>query len=716
MKKIGYPILLLALSLGTFPLRAQEKLTLLDDYQFYQDDANALYKEIVHEATNLLETREAQIATLTTAEDWQTYRNAVRDTLTQLLGPFPDKTPLNPKITGVLERDGIRVEKLIYESQPGFYVTAALFLPPTVSGKAPAIVYCSGHSPLGFRSDTYQTAIMNLAKKGFVVLAFDPLGQGERMQYPDRQGHSSLVGGPTHEHSYAGAQCFITGSSMANYMIWDAIRAVDYLVSRPEVDPQRIGMTGRSGGGTQTTYAAALDDRIRAAAPEAYITRLSILFKTRGPQDAEQNIPYLVSRQLDLSDFLIARAPQPTLIISTTRDIFSIEGARDSYHEAKQAFEALGKASNLSMSEDDTVHASTLKNREAMYAFFQKHLHHPGNPREEKVTVFGPEELWATAHGQVATDLNSKNVFDLNRITALQKKEAIRQSRSNFNAQKTIREAKRVSGFQRPVGLPDVHFAGQYSREGYRVQKYLMLGEKHVNPFLLFVPDQARPEELVVYFHPEGKTAQAGVGQEIESLVKQGMTVLAADVLGTGELGPGYLRGDAYIDSVSYNQWFGAILVDKSIVARQAEDMVKMVQYLMRSSDSGKVNVTAVAHRTLTPALLHAAAFEPTIKRTILIEPLVSYETLLTHEMYDARWVHASLAGAMDAYDLADLAACLAPRKLLIIDPLDHAFQKVNAADVKEWAVVQEQYESSDFRMIFSNKENVSERITDWLK
>ncbi len=701
--------LLTALLLLISPLlRAQEEdLNLLNHYQYYADDVNALYKEMVEEAETRFAAREARIASLETAEDWLEYRDQVKLKLSQIIGPFPEKTPLNPEITGVIKRDDYTVEKLIYESQPGFYVTAALFLPKSRKGKAPAVIYCSGHSDLGFRSDTYQTKIINLVKKGFVVLAFDPLGQGERMQYPDDEGKWSRIGGSTHEHSYAGAQSFINGNSLAKIMIWDGIRSVDYLLTRPEVDPQRIGMTGRSGGGTQTAYIAAFDDRILAAAPEAYITRMETLLKTRGPQDAEQNLPDFVANELDLADYLVARAPKPTLIISTSRDFFSIEGARDTYQELQQAYRALGKPENISMSEDDAPHASTPKNREAMYAFFQQHLQHPGSARDETVEVFKPEELWATSTGQIMTARECKNVFDLESEQAQRQEVAITEGRANFDPEKTRREAKGRSGFEMPDLAAEVHFAGQYQRDGYRVQKYLMIGESHVTPFLLFIPDEPRSDEAVVYFHPQGKAAEAAPGGEIESLVRQGLTVLAADVVGVGELGPAYLRGDSQIDGVSFNTWAGGILLSKSILARQAEDMVKMVHHLKNTSETA-IKVTALAHATLAPALLHAAAFEPAIERTVLIEPLYSYADLLRHEFYDAQWIPATVSGSMKSYDLADLAASLPVQNLLLINPQNHAFETADPEKVRyEWQVVGDTFgPEGNFEIRFADEED----------
>jgi hypothetical protein len=176
------------------------------------------------------------------------------------------------------------------------------------------------------------------------------------------------------------------------------------------VDGQRIGVTGRSGGGTQTAYLAAVDDRIHAAAPECYITSSELLLKSRGPQDAEQNLVNGLKMGIGMADYLEVRAPKPTLIVSTTRDIFSIQGTRDVYQEAKRAYSAYGKPDNLQMTEDDAEHESTVKNRERTYAFFQKHLRNPGESKDHEVEKFEVKALHATPSGNVFMDLESESL------------------------------------------------------------------------------------------------------------------------------------------------------------------------------------------------------------------------------------------------------------------------------------------------------------------
>ena len=155
------------------------------------------------------------------------------------------------------------------------------------------------------------------------ALCFAPIGQGERSQILDAEGKVQFDDTTT-EHFLVGVGSILVGRSTARYRVWDAMRSIDYLVSRPEIDPQRIGMTGCSGGGTLTSYTMALDDRVSCAAPACYLTTFRHLIETIGPQDAEQNIFGQIEFGLDHPDYVLLRAPQPTLIRSTTGDFFSI--------------------------------------------------------------------------------------------------------------------------------------------------------------------------------------------------------------------------------------------------------------------------------------------------------------------------------------------------------------------------------------------------------
>src|SRR5436190_9180013 len=254
------------------------------------------------------------------------------------LGGFPDRTPLNARITGVLDRGDYVIEKIIFESQPHFYVTANLYLPKTGQPPYPAVLYPLGHE-LGAKSHSaWQQTLGSLAKKGYVALAWDPIGQGERIQIYDEDFEDSKVRASTTEHTVEGIQCLLAGDHVARYTIWDGIRALDYLLSRPEVDAKRVACTGNSGGGTHTTYLSALDDRIQVAAPSCYITSWKRMLESIGPQDAEQVFPLWLKDGLDYPDYLYAFGAKPFLMLTAIRDFFPIGGARATFAEARQVF------------------------------------------------------------------------------------------------------------------------------------------------------------------------------------------------------------------------------------------------------------------------------------------------------------------------------------------------------------------------------------------
>jgi hypothetical protein len=669
-------LFLLFIIIPGFILHGQEDLNVIKgSWLEYTDAQNSLYHYLAGQAYSMLDQRELKIARLQTLTDWQAKQKEIKETLMRIAGPFPEKTPLNSKIVRSIDKGSYKVEHIIYESRPGFYVTSSLFLPGSLkrNSKAPAIIYCSGHSAEGYRSAVYQHIILNLVNKGFIVFAFDPVGQGERLEYYDEKTGKSIVGGPTSEHSYPGAQAFLTGSSQAQYMIWDGIRAVDYLMTRKEVDPSRIGITGRSGGGTQSAYIAAYDDRIYAAAPENYITNYKRLLQTIGPQDAEQNLFNIIAEGLDHPDFLIVRAPKPAMMITTTRDMFSIQGAIETEHEVSRIYKAYGKEENFSRAEDDTVHASTRKNREAMYAFFQKHLRNPGSTADLDIPLLTPEEIKVTATGQVSTSLHSETVFSMNMKEAEKRSDELASRRAN-NAdflKEAVQAAEKLSGYIEPSGPVNPVFTGRFVRHNYVIEKYFIKGEGgYVIPYLLFKP--LKPvNKVIIWVNPSGKSADSGPGGEIERYVDKGITVLAPDLIGTGEMGPGGLRGDAYFGGVSHNLWYASMLVGRSITGIQAGDIVRLVRMLRE--DHEDIEITGYAKNEMGAVMLHAAAFCHDINRVILVTPYTSYMSIVTNRFYNPKYIMSGVPGALKAYDLPDLATSLAPGELVIEGAVDGA-------------------------------------------
>lgn len=647
--------------MGAQGLTQERDLRVYPYWKYYSNMSNSLYETLAETAFDQLENRQKIISKLSTRQDWLQRQQYVKTTLQDIVGPFPKKTPLNPVVTGTIRRDGMVIEKLYFESRPGFYVTAMFCKPENIQSPVPAIVFCSGHTAEGFRSETYQHMIFNYVKKGFAVLAFDPIGQGERIQYLDEEGKPRM--GSTHEHSYPGSQSFLAGISPANYFIWDGIRAVDYLLTREEVDPNRLGMTGRSGGGTQTAYIAAMDDRIYAAAPECYITTFDKLLKSNGPQDAEQNLMHGIAKGIDMPDYIDVRAPKPTLIVSTTRDIFAIQGVRDTYAEAKKAYAALGEPGHIEKVEDDAGHTSTLKNREATYTFFRKHLNFPGRTTDEKVEIFTPEELWVTPTGNVYRDLGGEDIFSLTKKYIETKEKPKISSRSLLQQQ-----VKDLSGYQPIESTVETIFSGRTEYDNFNLEKFLVKGSGSYYLPVVWLKPHRHTLKTLIFLDEHGKDSIGVKDGWIDQLLNAGYAVVLADLSGMGELAGGYPGGDARIKGTPLNVWYAGILANRSLIGIHAEEINRIYNFV-KDSDQNKTSVTLIGKGVVTSDLLHAAFLGQVSDNLVFIRPLISYRSILKDREYDPKYLMSAIAGGIIHYDLQDLLPDLS--NTLIIDPVD---------------------------------------------
>lgn len=646
----------------------------LSSWNYIGDGRSALYGYFAGQAFEILDRRRSMLLKYDTKQAWLQRQKEVKNTYNTIIGAFPGKTPLKPVVTGILEREDVRVEKLYFQSLPGYYVTAALFLPVNRKEKHPAVIFCSGHSQSGFRSKGYQRTMLNLAKKGFAVLAFDPIGQGERRQYQDHELRKSF--GPTQEHSYAGSQHFLLGRSPAYYFIWDGIRAVDYLYTRNDIDTARIGITGRSGGGTQTAYIAAFDQRIKAAAPECYITSFEKLFMTRGPQDAEQNLAGSIAKGLDMSDLLLCFAPKPMLMVTTTRDIFNIQGARDVFKETKQAYSFLGKTNNINMVEDDAEHESTLKNREAVYGFFQTHLTMPGDSKEVTVTPFAHSELNVTTQGDVHAALKSRNLHAL----ALPRLKEVLQKRSAISGFDDLtNRVMKVIGFKSIPFTGTPVFSGRYHRKGYVVESYLLksVTGSYVPVYRLRPANGKKPISTVLYLDDNGKKEAIKVGGQADSLALKGYEVVAPDLSGFGELATGYIKaGDAWVDNTPLNLWYTSILLDQSLLLVRMQELSLLIDWICQ--DDSKIEAYAMG--VISTDLLHIATLRSkNFSSIVLSDPLVSYQSLVEEANYKTRYLLSAVPGMIAQYDLGDLVNFLADKmQVRMVRPRNGAGEVIN--------------------------------------
>lgn len=656
-------------------LQSQPVEDVLPKWNYLNNDAKvSLYTYFSGEAFNLLDKRKSDLEKINSKQGWLARQTFVRKKYAEIMGRFPSKTPLNPVVTSIATHDGIRIEKLYFESIPGYYVTGALFLSADRKGRIPAILYCSGHSESGFRSEAYQHAILNLVKKGFAVFAFDPIGQGERRQYLNDEQHKSF--GPTQEHSYPGSQLFLLGRTPAYYFIWDGIRAIDYLYSRPEIDTTRIGITGRSGGGTQTAYIAAFDNRIKAAAPECYVTSFKKLLMTMGPQDAEQNFTNSIYDGLDIGDLVISFAPKPMLLITTTRDIFSIQGARDVFKEAHRAYSLMGKPDHLQMVEDDAEHTSTLKNREAMYHFFQKYLSNPGSLTDENVALFQEKDLYVTPGGNIYNTIKGHNLHTL--ATSYLKE--ISSKRAVINGFEDLKKrVEKLTGFYDLQKQESPVFCGRYQRGSYVVESYLLksITGSYFPVYRLIPKQQKIRKNPVLLLDDNGKGEAVKEGNYADSLALLGHEVIVPDLSGFGELSTGYIKdGDAWVDKTPLNLWYMAILIKQSLLTVRMHELSSIIYWISKPN----TKIETIAKGVLATDLLHIAMIRSKhITSVLLINPPVSYQSVVEEPDYKARYLLSAVPGMLSQYDIEDLIKFLSGRvRTMLVNPRNGAGVAMN--------------------------------------
>jgi cephalosporin-C deacetylase-like acetyl esterase len=631
-------------------------------------------------AEELIERRRQQIARIATLSDVTARKTRLREVMLRDLGGFPERTPLNARVTAVLDRGDFKIEKIIFESQPHFYVTANLYVPKSGRAPYPAILYPLGHESGAKAHETWQIMLCSLAKKGYVALAWDPIGQGERIQMWDEDFEDSKVRASTTEHTIQGIQCLLAGDHVARYTIWDGIRALDYLLSRPEVDSKRVACTGNSGGGTHTTYLSALDDRIQVAAPSCYMSSWRQMLRTLGPQDAEQVFPNWLKDGLDYPDFIYAFAPKPYLILSAIRDFFPIAGARETYAETKGVYEKIGAPEKLAMFDADDGHGYTHPRRMAGYSWFARWLNSAADERPEpQIQISSAAELNCTPSGQVVDLPDAETVFTLNR----KRVDQIRRPALSGDALRA--RVRELSGFEQSHDAVPSASYGRLARDGYQVEKLVYESEPGIRiPALLFVPNGggASRKPALIYLNGRGKAA--GVAEDIEPIVKSGFVVLSLDARGMGETRVSRERNDTDFERYfgDYDSAMTAILIGKTMPGMRARDIVRAIDLLAARSDVDSANIFGFGKDSGAVPMLYAALFDSRIQRVALEGMLMSYDTVVKHRIHRQIFEQV-VPSALRHYDLPDLAGALAPRSVWLVNAVNGLGHPVPLNDVR---------------------------------
>jgi cephalosporin-C deacetylase-like acetyl esterase len=616
---------------------------------------DALAHWMDHIAQKELDKRDAAIAAIHTVAEAEQRKKYVRQTLMDLMGGFPDyHGPLNARVTGSIKADGYTIEKLIYESLPGFYVSADLYRPDK-PGKYPGILLQSGHTQEG--KPEPQRLAANLALKGFVSLAFDPIGQGEREQTYDPQLQSAAAGWSVPEHIQAGAQSLLVNEAVGRYFIWDAIRGIDYLVSRPEVDPDKIGAAGCSGGGALTTFTGALDPRVKVVIPACYPNSYRLLFLGPDP-DTEMAFPDFLARGLDVADFVEMTAPTPWLIQATEHDYFTPPGAKMVYDEAKHWYKLYGPEDKVGFFVGPGPHGTPLVSREAVYKWMIRWLKEgQGDGHEQPVTLYPNQDLWATSTGHVEDLPGSRKLYQIihDEYEAKRKPETIDELRA---------ELQRL-GIPSYGKAPAVQVVSETGIAGGKKKHIKFESEPGVEiEGDLYLPDSPagrKPAVLTVQDSPPYFMA-ATIESLADRMVKAGRIVLALSPRGpVPEDNDRPFMGDWLADSRA-NQ------VGLNMPAMRAHDIVRGVDVLAARDDVDPSSIHAMGRSVKGVWLLLAAAADPRIGKIWLDRTPYSLHAALEQSMNTGLF-DVVIPGFILHWDFADLVKAMGNRQVIWTDP-----------------------------------------------
>jgi cephalosporin-C deacetylase-like acetyl esterase len=657
-----------------------------------------------------LQKRAASMAKIHTRAQAEARQAMVRREILSLLGSLPTRTPLHAKTLGETRADGFTIRKVLFGSQPDFPVTALLYLPggQTAGNKRPAILLTPGHGATGKLSDAGTAALFAL--NGFVVLSYDPIGQGERLQYPDpAKPDTSLATRPTGEHGEASLQPMLIGDTFARFVLWDSMRGIDYLSQLPEVDPHRIGALGCSGGGAMTALVGALDPRLAAIGVACYITSFDALLSTLGPQDSEQSNPRFISSGLDFPDWIELAAPRPYAVIATYSDMFPFAGARSTVIEARRFYALFDPASagtpvgGTQPSIPPTPAASALNADTTnqispqarlqfitgpgghgalrpimgnILSFFMRNLE-PGADADHPLMpasylAFGPKNAMAslpkdafqaTPTGQVSTSFpHCATVFTLNRARAARLIAARRHPLSRIELAAAIRqetgaEAKPGAAHFDPPLLAAGSGPIELPSDGIDLESNLSVPSapgKHP-AVLVLVPDSIEGDSEIARANKARFDALAAQGNVVLALTPR-PSPPGTDDMKTPLLGPFYLLS------------LRADLVGRTLVGLRVDDAIRAIDYLAGRADVDPARISAVGSGHLGLVLLHTAVLDRRIRHIEIDHVLSSYQSLLDAPM-PVGAPEDIVPGVALHYDLPDLARALDLR-LTATDPL----------------------------------------------
>jgi cephalosporin-C deacetylase-like acetyl esterase len=611
---------------------------------------------------------------LKTQADAEAYVKSVQERIRECFGPLPEKTPLNAKVTKTLERDGYRIENIVFESRPNFLVTGNLYLPTKRQGPVPGVIGVCGHSLNGKAAEAYQSFAQGLARQGQACFIIDPAGQGERFQYLNEK-LGSRLGGGTSEHNQMGGPQALIGEFLGTWFVWDAMRALDYLLTRSEIDPKHLGVTGNSGGGTQTTWLCGMEPRFTMGAPSCFVTTFRRDAENELPQDMEQCPPRVLAHDLDHCDFLAAMAPKPVIIMAQEKDYFDARGSTETYERLKKLYTLLGKPENIQLHIGPDPHGYTQSNREAMYRFFGKVTGIPAAAAEPTITVEKDADLLCTPRGQVA-ESGSRTLMSFTREKA-DDLAAKRKHLTGEALQKAVREVLKLAA--RADSPPDYRIlrgvgSRKYPSKGYCT--YAVETEPLIHALVTRLSEEALTSRLprgqskaVLYISHRSADAELRGDPFVQELIAASpdAAFFACDVRGIGDSQPDTCGANQFLGRYGSHYFYAAYsqMLDRPLLGQRTFDVLRVIQ-LLAAAGHTEIHLAGQGWGALPAAF--AALLSREVKQVTLKHALTSFHELAVHD--DQQWPTAfMLPQVLHHFDLADCYKALQSQKLQLIEP-----------------------------------------------
>lgn len=637
-----------------------------------QEDAEALLREC--EAR-----REKECGTAFTKKKAIAFAARRRAAYKKIFSLPKNKSPLRTEVTGEIQLERYTIEKIVFESRPGYFVTANRYLPKTKAPWPGAVISC-GHSLLGKAYPDYQALAARLALGGFAVLIYDPVAQGERIEYPEHSGNC------VREHIMLGKRQLLLGSSQGAWMAWDGIRALDCLLENKNVDPSRLAAIGQSGGGTLTSTLLALDDRYAFGVPSCFITDFRSNLHNELPTDSEQIPTGAAAQGLELYDLLAASAPRPILIAAVENDFFDVRGTERAFAFLKKLYKGLGKGADIRLHVSPGSHGIGVEARTVAGEFLFKKARLKSAVREEEIPIFSEEELWAVPGGSAVKARAGMRSLDLLKSEFLETKKTWR----GFDA----KVLKKLLGFKKiPATVPEVRVLRTYQISGRLFSRFEVNTERSVHA-LVKVLCESNQKPIFQFQRQAGTNGKArlyvgegflenelsGTGAFSEELKKLfpisgGENVFAVDVRGLGDSTPGTTDQNDHLGSVYgsdyfYSSW--ALLFGKTLAGDRVFDLLRVAQ-LLKAHGFSEIEVTGYGLGALTALL--AAPFEPAFTGLKLFHMPDAYASLMA-QGFDRLPSSGVVPGMLRYFDLPEIVAFLKKKiSIEIRQPMELEFK-----------------------------------------